>query len=196
MHMHKWRHGQRIARATLCVLAMLSVSACNRSLLTWGNNANGQLGDGTTTNRATPTVIDADWFVTSSGESGGFFTVAVRNDHTLWAWGSDGSIFSFASPTQIGAAANWATISAGQGHVLGLRTDGTLWAWGQNSFGQLAGFRENPAHHRCELAGRTSQHFEDRPQQRCQQRFQRHWRITCRRLASIQHREPFLIDRV
>ncbi len=78
-------------RWTLLVLlgvAALGLSACGpQSLWTWGGNTNGQLGDGTTTNRTTPTVIDADWSMVSAGA---FFTLAVRNDGTLWSWGDNG----------------------------------------------------------------------------------------------------------
>jgi hypothetical protein len=38
---------------------------------------------------------------------------------------------------QIGAAADWQAVAAGQHHTVALKQDGTLWAWGQNSYGQL-----------------------------------------------------------
>jgi hypothetical protein len=40
-------------------------------------------------------------------------------------------------PTMVGTNTDWAGISAGAFHSLGLKTDGTLWSWGRNNFGQL-----------------------------------------------------------
>lgn len=42
-----------------------------------------------------------------------------------------------ATPVQIGIDTDWAYISAGNGHVMGLKANGTLWAWGRNDSGQL-----------------------------------------------------------
>jgi len=76
------------------------------------------------------------------------FTVGIRVDGTLWAWGGnghgqlgDGTRTSRTTPVRIGAAANWAYVSAGGGpgsdHTVAIRTDGSLWAWGWNDRGQL-----------------------------------------------------------
>jgi alpha-tubulin suppressor-like RCC1 family protein len=60
----------------------------------WGNNANGQLGDGTTTGRATPVHVAGPGgvgFLTDviAVSAGGVFSVAVRRDGTVWAWGAN-----------------------------------------------------------------------------------------------------------
>jgi len=65
-------------------------------------------------------------------------TVAIKTDGTLWAWGYNpgGQLGlgyasnSVATPTQIGSASNWRSVSAGYYHFMGIKTDGTLWAWG------------------------------------------------------------------
>ena len=78
--------------------------------------------------------------------AGDRFTLAVRNDGTLWAWGANeygqlgiGTTNSIIEPVQVGNDANWLTVSEGAGalHSLAIRDDGTLWAWGDNRFGQL-----------------------------------------------------------
>lgn len=87
--------------------------------------------------------------VTPTGDlmklSGGFnFTLAVKADGTLWAWGAnaygqlgDGTTVNKLLPTQIGSSNDWLTVSAGNYHSLAIKTDGTLWAWGFNGDGQL-----------------------------------------------------------
>lgn len=78
--------------------------------------------------------------------AGDAFSMAIRNDGTLWTWGANrygqlglGHTNSSVEPAQVGTNANWRTVSAGAGayHALAIRDDGTLWAWGDNRFGQL-----------------------------------------------------------
>jgi alpha-tubulin suppressor-like RCC1 family protein len=118
------------------------------TLWTWGNNFRGQLGDGTTINRNAPIQIGpaTNWASVSAGNN---YTVAVRTNNTLWAWGFNnrGSLGIGEwderdsnhrnVPIRIGADSNWATVSAGGSHTIGVRMDGTLWAWGENTHGKL-----------------------------------------------------------
>ncbi len=55
---------------------------------TWGDNGNGQLGDGTMTDRLTPVQVVGltDIVAVSAGWD---FTLALRRDGTVWAWGSN-----------------------------------------------------------------------------------------------------------
>lgn len=73
-----------------------------------------------------------------------YTSVGIKNDGTLWGWGSNGSnlfltgdYVSRSTPTRIGTDANWTEVSIGSYHILALKTDSTLWAWGNNSAGQL-----------------------------------------------------------
>lgn len=70
--------------------------------------------------------------------------MGVKDDGTLWAWGShghgqtglaDGDIRSY--PVQLGTETDWSAIDGGAAHSLGLDNDGILWAWGYNGTGQL-----------------------------------------------------------
>ncbi|WP_303310171.1 T9SS type A sorting domain-containing protein [Hymenobacter sp. BT730] len=113
------------------------------SLWAWGNNEYGQLGDGTTSNRATPVRI-ATGIKWKSAEAGRFYTLAIRQDGSLWAWGNneygqlgDGTTSNRSSPVQIAPGTKWLSVSAGNAHTLAIRQDGTLWAWGSNSYGAL-----------------------------------------------------------
>jgi len=77
--------------------------------------------------------------------AGGSHTVAIKNDGTLWAWGSnsrgqlgDGTTVDKNTPIQIGTDTDWSIVRAGrQDFNLAIKTDGTLWAWGNNDGGQL-----------------------------------------------------------
>ncbi|MCL1920573.1 MAG: hypothetical protein FWG50_05760 [Kiritimatiellaeota bacterium] len=112
------------------------------TLWTWGQNGNSQLGlgDDKITHCKTPTQIGTgyDWATLSAGF---VYTVATKNDGTLWAWGDgyfgDGMATRKNVPTQIGTDDDWATVTAGYYHTLALKNDGTLWAWGSNGYGQL-----------------------------------------------------------
>lgn len=123
------------------------------TLWVWGDNSSGQIGSGcvgsTCLYISTPTQITTGttW---ASVATGGFFTVAIKTDGTLWAWGGntsgqlgDGCSVGVSpcaaklTPTQVGTATNWAAVAAGAEHVIALKTDGTIWAWGDNTYSQL-----------------------------------------------------------
>ncbi|MCK6695286.1 MAG: chromosome condensation regulator RCC1, partial [Thermoanaerobaculia bacterium] len=76
--------------------------------------------------------------------AGGEHTLAIKNNGTLWAWGSNslgklgiGMQRDQYTPVQVGSDSNWAQVTAGGGHSLAIKSDGTLWAWGSNYAGQL-----------------------------------------------------------
>jgi alpha-tubulin suppressor-like RCC1 family protein len=110
----------------------------------WGGNTRGELGDGTTTNRSTPTQVGTatTWATISTGSG---HTCATRTNGTAWCWGynfygqlGDGTITNRLTPTQVGTATSWATIDAGgYRHTCAIRTNGTAWCWGSNLYGQL-----------------------------------------------------------
>jgi alpha-tubulin suppressor-like RCC1 family protein len=116
----------------------------DRTLWCWGNNADGQLGDGTTIMRLDPTqVIGTDWASVSAGL---YHTCATKIDGSLWCWGdnSNGQLGfetttnSSVSPAQITVGtATWVAVTAGQSHTCGLQSDKSLWCWGSNTDGQL-----------------------------------------------------------
>ena len=125
------------------------------TLWMWGSNnaiaiANGQLGDNTIVHRSSPVQTVASGTNWKQVASGGWHSVAVKTDGTLWLWGAnnisfggtgqlgDNTIANKSSPVQtISAGSNWKQCFAGSNHTTAIKTDGTLWIWGGNSYGQL-----------------------------------------------------------
>ncbi|MEO6069944.1 MAG: T9SS type A sorting domain-containing protein, partial [Chitinophagaceae bacterium] len=112
------------------------------TLWAWGKNTNGQLGDGTTIERHTPTQIGTDnkWVSVSCG---GAYTIALKSNGTLWSWGlndagqlGDGTFINKITPVQVGTDSKWVSIAAAYSHTIGLKCDGTLWSWGSNVGGR------------------------------------------------------------
>ncbi|HEX5746806.1 MAG TPA: hypothetical protein VFZ09_11210 [Archangium sp.] len=58
---------------------------------TWGDNSQGQLGNGTTTGRNVPGQVPGMSGVSTvaTGSNAVYNTVVVKNDGSVWAWGSD-----------------------------------------------------------------------------------------------------------
>lgn len=113
----------------------------NGTLWAWGVNSDGQLGDGTTENRAVPVQIgtDTDWTRISAGNR---HSMAIKADGSLWGWGanSDGQLVNRAAgihahPVRI--LENVVEVSAGINHAIALLSDSSIWAWGSNRYGQL-----------------------------------------------------------
>ena len=110
---------------------------------TWGwENRFGQLGDGTTDRREIPTQIQNLADITAISTSN-LHTVALRNDGTVWAWGSnaafnalgDGTTTEIYAPIQIRELTNVTAISTDHFQTAVLKNDGTVWAWGNKVVG-------------------------------------------------------------
>jgi len=113
----------------------------------WGGSYNS--GGPNPDNMSSPVLIGSggNWSKTFSGIYSNF---AIRNDGTLWAWGHNnsgqlgvGDLTNRTSPTQVGTATNWASVSTGGPYSIysadgtycfGIRTDGTAWFWGDGRY--------------------------------------------------------------
>jgi len=114
----------------------------------WGSNHAGQLGDGTTQQRATPVKVQFPQgvgpIVAVSG--GGFHSLALDRDGRVWAWGANGygqlgvgDKTDRPIPVQLSTMGQVTAVAAGFGHSLALKDDGSVWAWGMNSYGGQIG---------------------------------------------------------
>ena len=111
----------------------------------WGYNGQGQLGDGSTTNKSTPQPV--------TGLARGVAAMAAGNNHTcalttagaVLCWGDnyygelgDGSNTDKTTPQPVtGLASGVASIAAGYDHTCALTTAGAVQCWGFNGSGQL-----------------------------------------------------------
>jgi alpha-tubulin suppressor-like RCC1 family protein len=110
--------------------------------LAWGRNSDGQLGDGTTTDRSTPVPVSSlsNLGAVAAGYLG---SIGVDPLGDVWAWGTDVNGPSL-TPVRVpdpsdslGFLRNVHGVALGAGHNLAVKRDGTVWAWGNNSNGQL-----------------------------------------------------------
>ncbi|HLE17979.1 MAG TPA: carboxypeptidase regulatory-like domain-containing protein [Syntrophales bacterium] len=115
----------------------------NVSVWAWGNNSNGQLGNGTTTDSAAPVHV-SNLSGGTAIAAGSYHTVALKDDGTVWVWGSNikgqlgnGSTTQSTVPVQISGLPSVTAVAAGYTHTVALKSDGTVWAWGDNFYGQL-----------------------------------------------------------
>lgn len=113
------------------------------TVLAWGSNLHGQLGDGTRQDRSEPGPV-ADLTEVVAVAAGKEFSLALRRDGTVWGWGAnargqlgDGTTKRRLRPTLVTGLDNVVAIAAGQAHGLAMRANGTIWAWGRNSEGEL-----------------------------------------------------------
>jgi len=76
--------------------------------------------------------------------AGRYFTLALKSDGTVWAWGyngygqlGNGTFTPTSVPVRSGTISDVVAISAGQQHAVALKRDGTVYDWGYNGSGQL-----------------------------------------------------------
>lgn len=117
------------------------VISSDGTVWTWGENADGQLGDGTKTD--SPTPVQSNITDVAAVAAGAKHTVALKTDGTVWAWGEnafgqlgDGTKTNSPTPVQANIT-NVVSVDAGGKYTVALKDDGTVWAWGDNCNGQL-----------------------------------------------------------
>lgn len=115
----------------------------------WGGNWTGQLGDGSTTNRATPIAVPGLASGVTTIATGFNHTCALKSDATVWCWGDnsygqlgDGTntdrntpVAVLGLPSGITAIATGGSVATA--HTCALKSGVGVWCWGDNYYGQL-----------------------------------------------------------
>jgi alpha-tubulin suppressor-like RCC1 family protein len=131
-----------------------SLALCaDGTMVAWGYNAYGQLGNRSTTDSTVPVAVNSGGLLAGKAvvavSTGSAFNLALCLDGTVVAWGYNGygqlgnnSLNSSSVPVAITASGVLAgktvvAVAAGGAHSLALCADGSLAAWGWNSYGQL-----------------------------------------------------------
>ncbi len=110
----------------------------------WGDNARGQLGDATQTERPRPVLV-MGLFDAVRVSAGARHTCAIRATGELFCWGdnSDGQLGRPSSdafrsaPVKVDGVQGAVESSAGAGHTCALLSTGQVLCWGANASGQL-----------------------------------------------------------
>ena len=110
----------------------------------WGGNFTGQLGDGTTNQRNTPTVVAGLAHAVSAVAAGYDHTCVLATDGGVQCWGSDaygqlgiGGRLTVLTPADVPLANGLTALASGYSHSCVITASGGVKCWGANSSGQL-----------------------------------------------------------
>ena len=127
--------------ATTCAVTTAGAGYC------WGGNFHGPVGDGTTTDRSTPTAVTGGLTFTDIA-AGWAFACGTTTGALLYCWGDndrgelgDGTLTDHASPAAVlgpagGAALGFAIVGVFT-HTCGVTSSGAAYCWGDNEAGEL-----------------------------------------------------------
>jgi hypothetical protein len=113
----------------------------------WGSNNNNQIGNGNPWWKSQPTPFQVPNLSNiAKVSSNGNHTLALANDGTVWAWGSnssgqlgDGTSQVRQAPVHVAGLTNVVAIAAANSYSLAMKADGTVWAWGDGAAGTPPG---------------------------------------------------------
>lgn len=109
-----------------------------------GLNDDGEIGDGTQTNRLVPTQVSggSTWKQVSAGD---WHNCGLKSDSTAWCWGynGDGRLGTGKKtdaqlvPAPVAGGGTWKMIDSGYFYSCGVKTNGKAYCWGRNNYGRL-----------------------------------------------------------
>ena len=130
----------------------------------WGNNHDGQLGDGTKIDRKTPQDVVGLMTRVTAIAAGERHTCALTTSGGVKCWGQnhdgplgDGTRKDKVTPVDVtGLTSGVTAITAGVRHTCALTSAGGMKCWGNNHDGQLGNGTENDSPNPVDVAGLTS----------------------------------------
>lgn len=135
-----------ISVATGCTSSHTLAILPDRTVWSWGSDAQGALGRGTTIGNSGVPVQVVGLTEATAVAVGAGHSLALRSDGSVWAWGNNArgelgqgapSGLSNPSPLQVPGITGVMAVAGGHDHSVALRSDGTVWTWGDNGRGQL-----------------------------------------------------------
>ncbi|AHG93864.1 Ig domain protein group 2 domain protein (plasmid) [Gemmatirosa kalamazoonensis] len=134
--------------AKLSALAAGTDFTCGLTVATgqaycWGVNTDGQLGDGTTTNRTRPVTVSGG-ATFSAIAAGGAHTCGTTTAGATLCWGrnadgqlGDSTTAAQGRPTLVKGGQSFVSLSLGLAHSCAVTNAGQAYCWGNNASGQL-----------------------------------------------------------
>lgn len=126
----------------------------------WGANDSGQLGDGTTTQRAAPDPVNGLDAGVAAVAAGVRFSCALLASGDVKCWGrndhgqlGDGTIVQRLTPVAVAGVNDAIALSAGREHACAIRAAGAVTCWGANESGQLGDGTTTDRHTPVDVVG-------------------------------------------
>jgi alpha-tubulin suppressor-like RCC1 family protein len=114
------------------------------SVVAWGSNDNGELGEGSTASRRSPVAVTGLARPVTAIAAGGYHGLALLDDGTVAAWGAnfsgqlgDGTTDSTTSAHLVPGLSGIVAIGGTDSSSFAIDGTGALYAWGGNDSGQL-----------------------------------------------------------
>ena len=135
-----------------------------RTVLCWGANESGQLGDGTELSKNTPVAVAGLESEISAITAGGRHTCGLTVAGAVLCWGNndagqlgDGTETKKNTPVEVvGLTSGVRAITAGGAHTCALTTAGSVKCWGANDSGQLGNGTETNTSTAVDVLGLTN----------------------------------------
>ena len=125
-------------QSSACLLDETGAAYC------WGYNGDGQLGDGTSSDRTAPVPVAGGHRFVALGSAINRHRCGITEDGTAYCWGfgangelGTGGTGSSSVPAQVAGGIAFRAVASGISHSCGLDLDGQAYCWGYNGGGQV-----------------------------------------------------------